>query len=112
MTYSIVKIWISRKLGFLNKIWIGAILGVLAPLVTLIITYLHTFDSYTVQEFINFLIRFRVLTKLLALCVLPNLGLFFLFLYPDFMRAARGVLLATFLTAIIIIIIQINIGAF
>jgi hypothetical protein len=52
------------------------------------------------------------MTKLFSLCVLPNLGLFFLFLWPDFNKAAKGVVTATFLVAIVIVIIQISIGAF
>lgn len=103
--------WISTRLAYLNKFVIGFVLGLLAPIITFLITFFNVFNEYSWQEFFEFLIQFKVLTKLLSLCVLPNLGLFFLFLYPDFMKAARGVLTATFTSAFIIIIIQVILRA-
>ncbi len=94
------------KLKKLDKIKIGFIAGILAPTLTLCIVYLYTFDNYTIKEFFHFLKTMRVLTKLFSLCVLPNLAVFFLFLWPNFLKGARGTLLATFFIAVIIILIQ------
>ena len=107
-----IQQWLNNKLSRLNKFWLGFILGIAAPLITLIITYYVTFDNYTLEEFYKFLLQFRILTKLLSLCVLPNLGIFFLFLYPDFRRAAMGTLTATFSLAVIIILLQAILGLF
>ncbi|MCX7986665.1 MAG: hypothetical protein N2662_06985 [Bacteroidales bacterium] len=105
-----VQQWLSNKLKPLNKFWIGFILGVIAPIATLTITYFVNFEKYSIEEFYTFLVQFRILTKLLSLCVLPNLGIFFLFLYPDFRRAAMGTLMATFVVAIAIIVTQAFMG--
>jgi len=107
-----VQQWLNNKLGRFNKFGFGFALGVATPLITLGITYYVTFDHYTLNEFYNFMLQFRVLTKLLSLCMLPNLGIFFLFLYPDFRRAAMGTLTATFSLAVTIILLQAILGLF
>ncbi len=105
-----VKQWLSNKFQRINRLWIGFVSGIIVPLLTLVITYFNTFRNYTPAEFVKFLIDFHIVTKLLSLCVLPNLGIFFLFLYPDFRRAAMGTLSATFLMALIVILIQVYLG--
>lgn len=107
-----IQKWLHHKLGRLNNFWLGFGLGIVAPVITLFITYLLNFDHYSLKEFYDFLLQFRILTKLLSLCMLPNLGIFFLFLYPDFRRAAMGTLIATFASAIVIIALQAILGLF
>ena len=106
------KITVQKKMAKADQLWVGIVAAIVIPIVTLTITYFYTFTNYTVDEFFRFLITFRVMTKLFSLCVLPNLGLFFLFLWPEFNKAAKGVVTSTFLVAIVIVIIQISIGAF
>ncbi len=103
---------IILRLQRYNTFWWGFTLGLITPVLTIIITYFNVFTNYTIKEFIHFLIMFRVLTKLLSLCVVPNLGVFFLFIWPNFLKAARGTLAATFLLAFVVVIIQIVIKAF
>jgi hypothetical protein len=106
------KTIVQRKMAKADQFWLGFIMAILVPIITLTITYFYTFTNYKVEEFFHFLLTFKVMTKLFSLCVLPNLGLFFLFLWPDFNRAAKGVVTSTFMVAVVIIIIQIGIGAF
>lgn len=101
----------KEKLVKFDKLWIGILSGVLAPVITLVIVFFYTFNNYTVGQFFHFLYTMRVMTKLFSLCVIPNLAIFFLFLHFDSDKSAKGVLMATFLVAIIIVIIQIAIGA-
>ncbi|MGC8802625.1 MAG: hypothetical protein ACP5PS_02465 [Bacteroidales bacterium] len=105
-----IQQWLNNKLGRFNRFWLGFASGIVVPLLTLLVTYHLNFEHYNLKEFYAFLLQFRILTKLLSLCVLPNLGIFFLFLYPDFRRAAMGTLTATFALAIIIIGLQAILG--
>jgi uncharacterized membrane-anchored protein len=89
-----------------NHIAVGLIAGIITPIITLIVVYYSTFKSqgYTPSEFWDFLILMNVIGKLLSLCVVPNLGIFFLFIWRNLLLSARGVLAATFIIAISIII--------
>jgi uncharacterized membrane protein len=89
-----------------DKIWLGFALAAIVPAITLFIVYLHSFDNYSVKQFFHFMISMRIMSKLFSLCVLPNLGLFFLFIWGDFLRGARGVLMATFVVTIFILVLQ------
>lgn len=95
-----------EKLRNLDNILFGFVLGLLTPIITLIVVYFYSFEGYTLEEFIQFLKKMRIISKLFSLCVIPNLAIFFLFLWPNFLKGARGTLLATFLIAIVVIIIQ------
>ena len=96
----------------LDRFWVGFAPGIIIPILVLIGVYLKTYDNKTVSEFFYFLTRMGALTKLLSLCVVPNLGIFFLFIWNDFMKGARGTLAATFVMAISITILQFSIQLF
>lgn len=87
-----------------NNIRLGLLLGILAPVLTMFIIYLLKFTNYGFQELVEMLVAKKVFTKIISLCVIPNLALFFLFLNKNYFRSARGVLLATLLFAIFVFI--------
>jgi hypothetical protein len=89
-----------------NKFVIGLIPGLLVPFGTLIIIFFHSFENYSVRDFFSFLKTMEIMTKLFSLCVLPNLGVFFIFIWLNYLKSARGVLAATFIVAFIILAIQ------
>lgn len=82
---------------------LGFVLGLIAPVVSLFIVYGLKFDNYTVKEFFHFLITMGALPKLLSLMVIPNLLIFFIFIWTDHLYAARGVLAATIFDAFVIL---------
>ena len=87
-----------------NNIKLGLLLGILAPFITMALVYLISFPEYNLSELIDFLIRKNVFIKIISLCVIPNMGLFFLFLNKNFFYAASGVLLSTIIFAIFIFV--------
>ena len=95
-------IWYQR----FDKTWIGFIFGLSAPVITLGIVFLTTFNGYSYTEFIYFLSTMHIMTKLFSLCVLSNLAIFFLYIWGNLMSGARGVLAATLLIAMIVAFIQ------
>jgi hypothetical protein len=89
-----------------DRLWVGFAFALLLPVITLFIVYLHTFDNYSIKQFFHFLIAMRIISKLFSLCVIPNLALFFLYIWGDFLKGARGVLMATFVVTVFILVLQ------
>ena len=87
-----------------DNLKLGLILGLLAPVLTIVAVYFIRFVEYDFKELLNFLVEKKIFTKILSLCVIPNLALFFLFLNKNYFRTARGILTATFIFAIFVFI--------
>ncbi|MFN8208772.1 MAG: hypothetical protein U0T82_15395 [Bacteroidales bacterium] len=85
---------------------LGFFLGILTPMICFVIIYLLKSDQMTFDAYFRFLISVKALPKLMSLTVIPNLGIFFLFIYRDHYYGARGVLAATIVLAIIILVIK------
>jgi len=77
--------------------------GLLGPLVVFLIVFLIEGKDEPLSEYLKSLWVFNVLIKLLTLCVLPNLLLFFFFIREKYDWAARGVLMATFIYAFVVL---------
>lgn len=88
----------------INNIKLGIILGIIAPLLSMLVIYLLKFSEYNFQELIDFLLARGIFTKIISLCVIPNLALFFFFLNKNYYTSARGVLISTFLFAFFVFI--------
>jgi hypothetical protein len=87
-----------------NNLPLGLILGIIAPVITMVIVYYARFSNYVFNELIDFLLDTQIFTKIVSLCVIPNLVFFFIFIRLNYLYSARGVLLATILFAIFVFI--------
>jgi len=87
-----------------DKLHLGLMLGFLAPVLTMAIIYILKFTDSNLSELVDLLVQKRVFTKIISLCVIPNLALFFLFLNKFLYKSARGILLATILFAIFVFV--------
>ena len=87
-----------------NKLKYGFWPGLIFPLIIFLILYLVRYKEVGFLDYLQSLWHFQLLVKLMALCVLPNLLLFLTFLKKKQDMAARGVLIATFLYAFLVII--------
>lgn len=90
------------KIKSLNTIYTGALLGLFLPAVFLIIILLVRKDAHSLIEFLNILYDMGILSKIISICLIPNLLLFFVFLWSNQLKAARGVILAMFFAGLII----------
>lgn len=88
----------------INNVNLGLLLGLAAPAITMLVVYLISFSEYNLNETVNLLVSKKVFTKIVSLCVVPNLGLFFLFLNKNYFYSARGILLATVIFAIFVFV--------
>ena len=92
----------------LNKkeVLFGLLSGFLANLLGLIITVVVLFQNIDFLKIITDSISENLITKLISLGAILNLIVFFIFLKYDYDERARGVLLATFIIAILTIYIN------
>jgi hypothetical protein len=86
-----------------NNIYLGIILGLIIPVISVFLIYKIRFNQYNLEEFINLFIQRKVLSSLLSLCVIPNLLMFMIFIWLNYLYSARGVLLSTFVVGFIIV---------
>ena len=92
----------------LNKkeVLFGLLSGILANLLGLIITVIVLFQNIDFLKIISDSISENLITKLISLGAIVNLIVFFIYLKYDYEERARGVLLATFIIAILTIYIN------
>ncbi len=86
-----------------DQIQFGFLPGLLGPLLVFVIVFFIQGHDQLFFEYIKNLWTFDVLIKLLSLCVFPNLLLFLFFIRKKYDRAARGVLMATFIYAFVVL---------
>ena len=90
----------------INKQWHGYLLGALLPAISLVIIYFALASDFRFVDFIRYLNVRGDLSRALSLSVLPNLGLFFVFIWTDRLKAAQGVLGSTIILALIIVFMR------
>lgn len=90
----------------LNKFWFGLVLGILAPIFVLICYYLLQYNYLKADTFLFKIFLSNILSPLLSLCVLVNLGLFFIFIQTESYKPARGIIAATIFYAVFIFILK------
>ncbi len=97
----------EARLRKYNSLRSGIILGVVLPLVVLLGISLTRYSSVPFFKLLAHLWEMKLLVKIVSLCGFVNL-LAFTFFYRNRMdRAARGVIMATFLYAILVLISRI-----
>jgi len=88
-----------------KEIGIGFIVGLIATAFGFF-TYTEFFVNLSFKEMIPFLFENDLVGKLLGLSALPNLFVFFIFLKKKQDYRAKGVVLASFLIAFLVLITQ------
>ncbi|MFO7935130.1 MAG: hypothetical protein R6U78_13745 [Bacteroidales bacterium] len=83
----------------------GLIPGLVIPAVTLVIIWLVRHDG-GLFEFLVVFQRMGMLSKLISLSVIPNLLLFFLFVWTNRSFSARGVIFATLVLAFVMLVLK------
>ena len=91
------------RAGF-NNMYLGLLAGLLVPVLVMAIFYLIAFDFLSPGDFLQSLISKKKLSSVISLGVIPNLLVFFIFIRLNYLYSARGVLAATLVFALIIVI--------
>ncbi|HKC68673.1 MAG TPA: hypothetical protein VKG26_10605 [Bacteroidia bacterium] len=90
-----------------NNFITGIIAGLLLPMLSLCCYWLWSFKFMNfIPQFFKFLLLGRVLSAVLSLCLIPNLGMFFLFINKEYYKTTRGILLSMLLYGFIIVALK------
>ncbi len=84
----------------------GTLFGIIVPVIAFFIIYFALSGSQTLNEYLQRLIDRNIQGHFISISVIPNLLIFFIFIWLYKMKAARGVLLSTFLWAFLILAIK------
>ena len=92
----------------LDNFFIGLAGGLILPFLSICVYWLWGYsrvDFY--PHFFRFLLIGHVLSAVISLCIIPNMGLFFLFLNKEFYRSCKGMILASLLYGFLIVYLKI-----
>ena len=92
-----------RKRNRYDRILTGWLPGIIAPLIIFLLIYLVKYSEMEFMIYLKNVWTMKIFLKLLSLCVFPNLALFFLFYRMKYDMAARGVIMATFIYAFVVL---------
>ncbi len=96
------------KLCRCNKVIFGLVLGLVVPALTSYLLYAFAYHGQLdFGGFIQGLMLTSNISRLLAICALPNLILFLIAINMDRLLAARGVVTATVILGVLVAILRI-----
>lgn len=90
-----------------DKISTGLILGLVLPLLIFFGIYWIRYEQIPVEEYLRQLWQLKITFKILSLCGFINLLVFFWFYRKKMDMAARGIIMATFMYALLFLLFEI-----
>jgi hypothetical protein len=85
---------------------LGAIIGFVIPIIAFYIILKVVYPFEFMDKSLHNIWLHVVAPRILSLGAIPNLGIFFLFIYTNRLRSARGVLGATVVYTVIVFILK------
>lgn len=96
----------TRTIYKWDVFWTGFVPGLICPLLAFVFFYILQMGKMDLQYYIATVKSYEMLSKILSFGCIINLGVFFAFISKDYYNAARGVILATILYAIPVLIFK------
>jgi len=94
----------ARKQNTADRLLVGWIIGIVVPLVFFLVVYQMKYSEMRFMVYLRNVWEMKIFLKIISLCVFPNLGFFFLFYRKKYDMAARGVIMATFMYAFLVLV--------
>jgi hypothetical protein len=99
-----------------DRTWIGVLLGLTVPALGVVLVYLLSVanhyaigdDIITIPMLVHNITTLLIFTKFLSVGCILNLGVFFLFINRDYFNIARGIIFATILVSLPIIVVTVR----
>jgi hypothetical protein len=86
---------------------LGAVIGIVTSLLCLMIFYFIKFHDISLSFYFMLLYTGKLLSPVISLSGIPNLGIFFIFLNKKKFKSAKGLILATFILVLAVVILKI-----
>jgi hypothetical protein len=95
-----------KKAKSFDNSWLGVIIGIIGPIIGyfVVVNFVYQFE-FADKSLHNSLMNL-VVPKVISIGSIPNLLFFFLFIYTNRLRSARGVLGATIFYAVVVLIMK------
>lgn len=94
----------QRKRSSVDRLLTGLVIGILVPVLFFMLIYQIKYGQMDFTTYVKSIWQMKLFLKILSLCVFPNLGFFLMFYRRKYDMAARGVILATFIYAFVVVI--------
>ncbi|MDD2307322.1 MAG: hypothetical protein PHP53_21640 [Prolixibacteraceae bacterium] len=94
----------ARKRNTADRLLVGWVIGIVVPLVFFLAFYQMKYSEMPFMVYLRNVWDMKIFLKIISLCVFPNLGFFFLFYRKKYDMAARGVIMATFMYAFLVLV--------
>lgn len=91
----------NTKLKY-DTMWIGLASGLVLPFLSFVGYYLIMYRHMLLISYFHYLKLGGIFTNVLSLCVVPNLMLFYIFLWTKRNKSARGVVTSVIIYALIL----------
>lgn len=92
-----------NKQHWADRLWLGFFMGIITPILAFYIHYLLKFNDLPLMDFVKSLHEYRLLFKVMSLSVLADLPLFYLFIQLKLLKSSRGIVMACFLFAFLVL---------
>jgi hypothetical protein len=89
----------------LDTLLTGLVPGLVLPVITLLIIWVIRYSG-SFREFLATFQEMNMLSKVISLASIPNLLLFFIFIWTDRNFSARGVIFATLMVAAVMLVLK------
>ena len=89
-----------------NKLWVGLLSGLILPMIAFYFGWKIKYPETGFVEYLEILKILGIFLKVSSLCVAINLILFYPFLNSNRFLATRGVLMATLIYALVIMLVE------
>ncbi|MBT3301417.1 MAG: hypothetical protein HOD63_03560 [Bacteroidetes bacterium] len=91
-----------------DNLWIGVVIGLIMSVIAVIAFYFIKFPEREFGSYLKILVRTKDLfAPLLSLAGIPNLVIFYLFINRERYKTAKGLIMATFLLVLAVILIKV-----
>ncbi|HPD65914.1 MAG TPA: hypothetical protein P5050_09320 [Bacteroidia bacterium] len=91
-----------------DHILLGTAIGILSIIIVVVVFYLAKFTFVSFSDYLSTLTSYKkMLSAMISLAGLPNLLFFFIFLNKEKYNTAKGLILATFILVLIVVVIKI-----
>lgn len=94
----------AHKQNTTDRLLVGWVIGIVVPLVFFLIVYQMKYSEMQFMVYLRNVWEMKIFLKIISLCAFPNLGFFFLFYRKKYDMAARGVIMATFMYAFLVLV--------
>lgn len=95
-----------NKIRKYDTLGTGLILGLLVPVLAVVILWAFNSEGSLIS-YIKGFHKVNSLAGLVSLSAIPNLLLFFIFIWTNWVRSARGVIYATLIVAAIMLLLKV-----